>query len=74
MIGKDGIEETFGREFSNRYNIHRTRQNFPNEGIDTFENMAQKGITVTDRIVKEEMGGAVDLENNVWIIPLQEAH
>ena len=43
MIGKDGIEETFGRKFSNRYNIHRTRQNFPNDGIDTFESMAQKG-------------------------------
>ena len=71
MIGKDGIEETFGRKFSNRYNIHRTRQNFPNDGIDTFESMAQKGLIVTDRIIKEEIGGTVDLEKNIWIIPLR---
>jgi hypothetical protein len=68
MIGKDGIEETFDREFSNRFNIHRTRQNFPNDGIDTFENMAQKGLIVTDRVVTEEMGGIIDLKKNIWII------
>ena len=62
MIGKDGIEETFDREFSNRFNIHRTRQNFPNDGIDTFENMAKKGLIVTDRVVTEEMGGIIDLK------------
>jgi hypothetical protein len=68
MIGKDGIEETFDREFSNRFNIHRTRQNFPNDGIDTFENMAQKGLIVTDRVVTEEMEGIIDLKKNIWII------
>ena len=68
MIGKDGIEETFDREFSNRFNIHRTRQNFPNDGIDTFENMAKKGLIVTDRVVTEEMGGIIDLKKNIWII------
>ena len=36
MIGKSGVEKAFKREFSNKFNIHRTRQNFPNEGIDTF--------------------------------------
>lgn len=71
MIGKDGIEETFGRKFSNRYNIHRTRQNFPNDGIDSFESMAKKGLTVTDRIIKEEIVGTIDREKNIWIIPLK---
>lgn len=71
MIGKDGIEEAFGRKFSNQYNIHRTRQNFPNDGIDSFENMAEKGLIVTDIVVKEEMGGTIDLEKNTWIIPLK---
>lgn len=71
MIGKDGIEKTFERPFSNRFHIHRTRQNFPNDGIDTFENMAQKGFSVTDRIVKEEIGGTIDTEKNIWIIPLR---
>ena len=69
MIGKDGIEESFNRKFSNRFNIHRTRQNFPNDGIDTFENMANKGLIVTDRVVTEEMGGIIDLKENIWIIP-----
>jgi hypothetical protein len=72
MIGKDGIEETFGRKFSNQYNIHRTRQNFPNDGIDSFENMAEKGLIITDRVVKEEMGGTIDLEKNMWNIPLND--
>jgi hypothetical protein len=72
MIGKNGIEEAFGKEFSNQYNIHRTRQNFPNDGIDSFENMAETGLIVTDRVVKEEMGGTIDLERNTWIIPLNE--
>jgi len=72
MIGKKEIEEAFGRKFSNQYNIHRTRQNFPNNGIDSFESMAKKGLMVTDMVVKEEMGGRLDLEKNTWIIPLNE--
>ncbi|MDH3697052.1 MAG: ADP-ribosylglycohydrolase family protein [Flavobacteriaceae bacterium] len=72
MIGKDGIEETFDRQFSNRFHIHRTRQNFPDEGIDTFENMAKKGLVVIDRVVTEEMGGTIDQEKNLWIIPLKD--
>ncbi len=74
MIGKDGVEEAFGRQLSNRFNIHRTRQNFPGDGMDTFENMAQKGLSVTDRVVEEELGGTIDLEKNLWIIPLTTTH
>ena len=48
MIGKDGVEKTFNRKFSNQFNIHRTRKNFPNNGIDNFENMAKKGLSITD--------------------------
>ena len=71
MIAKDGVEETFGRQFSGRFNIHRTRHNFPDNGIDTFENMAQTGLSVTDMVVTEELGGTIDMERNVWIIPLK---
>ncbi|MCL6265339.1 ADP-ribosylglycohydrolase family protein [Flagellimonas myxillae] len=70
MIGKQGIEKAFDRSFSNRYNIHRTRQNFLDGGIDTFENMALKGLEITDRVVKQEMRGQIDMENNVWLIPI----
>jgi len=69
MIGKDGIEEIFGRKFSNQFNIHRTRQNFPNDGMDSFENMATKGLIIIDRVVIEELGGTIDVEKNMWNIP-----
>jgi hypothetical protein len=68
LIGRDGVEEAFGREFSNRYNIHRTRRNFP-QGVDTFESLAKEGILIIDRVVTEEMQGEVDPEANVWRIP-----
>ena len=70
MHGKDGIEQAFGRKFASRFNIHRTRGNFPNDGIDTFQAMAEKGLFVIDRVVQEEMGGGVDLANNRWLIPV----
>lgn len=70
MMGKDGIEKAFGRPFSNLFNIHRTRQNFSNNGVDTFENMAYMGLIVTDRVVKEEIGGTIDQEKNIWLIPV----
>jgi hypothetical protein len=69
MLGKKGVENAFGRKFSNKFNIHRTRINFPNNGIYTFEEMAQTGIFIIDRVVQEEMNGGVDLENDVWFIP-----
>lgn len=69
MMGKEAIEEAFDQTFSNRFNIHRTRQRFPNDGIDTFDNMAEKGIFVVDRVVQEQMKGGVDLKNNVWYVP-----
>jgi hypothetical protein len=71
MLGKDGIEKAFNRTFSNQFNIHRTRQNFPNNGLDTFENMARTGVFIIDRVVQDEMNGAVDLAGNVWLIPIE---
>jgi len=69
MIGREGVEEAFGRSFSRRYNIHRTRGGFPNNGLDTFQAMAEGGVHVVDRVVQEEMGGGVDLVNDLWYIP-----
>ncbi|WP_348825410.1 ADP-ribosylglycohydrolase family protein [Flavobacterium aestuarii] len=69
MIGKEGVEKAFNRKFSNQFNIHRTRIGFPNNGIDTFENMAEKGIFVVDRVVQEQMKGGIDLKNEIWFIP-----
>jgi hypothetical protein len=69
MLGKEGVEKAFGRKFSNKFHIHRTRVNFPNEGIDTFDAMAQKGLWIIDRVVQEELKGGVDLRSNSWYIP-----
>ncbi len=69
MLGKDGIEQAFDRHFADRFNIHRTRRNFANDGVDSFWSMAQKGIFVIDRAVQEEMDGGIDLLNDQWLIP-----
>ncbi len=68
MIGKDGVEKAFDRSFSEEYNIHRTRENFP-KGVDNFSNMANVGIFITDRVVQENLGGGIDLKKNIWYIP-----
>ena len=69
MIGREGVESAFGQTLADRYDIHRTRGGFPNDGIDTFQAMAEKGVMIVDRVVQEEIGGGVDLENNLWYIP-----
>ena len=69
MLGKDGVEKAFDKQLSSKFNIHRTRRNFANNGIDTFENMALKGQHIVGRVVVEKMMGRVDVENNRWIIP-----
>ncbi|MCB9208518.1 MAG: ADP-ribosylglycohydrolase family protein [Ignavibacteriales bacterium] len=69
MIGKEGIEKTFDRKFSNRFNIHRTRIGFPNNGIDTFENMARIGVFIIDRVIQDKLNGGIDLEKNIWFVP-----
>lgn len=69
MLGQEGVEKAFNRTFADKFNIHRTRQGFPNNGIDTFSNMAEKGVFIIDRVVQEEMNGGVDLNKDVWYIP-----
>ncbi len=61
ILGKEGVEKAFDRKFSNQFNIHRTRQNFPNAGIDSFESMAEKGLAVTESVLLTQIGGSVDL-------------
>ena len=68
MIGKDGVEKAFNRTFSEEYNIDRTIQNFPNV-VDSFSNMANLGVYITDRVIQEELEGGIDLDKNIWYIP-----
>ncbi|THH40099.1 ADP-ribosylglycohydrolase family protein [Neolewinella litorea] len=69
MLGREGVEQAFGRTFSDRFNIHRTRQNFEGDGIDTFDRMAAEGVRIIDRVVVDELGGGVDCARGVWYIP-----
>ena len=72
MLGREGVEKAFNRKFAEKFNIHRTRVGFPNNGIDDFNSMAEKGVYVIDRAVQGEMGGGIDLEKDVWYIPKSE--
>ena len=72
IIGKKGITEAFGMEFSDQFNIHRTRKGFKNEGIDTFKNMADKGLLIIDKVVTFELNGLVDNKNQQWKIPVNK--
>jgi hypothetical protein len=72
MLGKNEVEKIFDKELSSSFNIHRTRKGFPNQGIDNFENMALKGQLIVDRVVQEKMGGEIDHQNDIWIIPNTE--
>ena len=69
MIGKKGVEAAFERTFADKFNIHRTRQGFPNDGIDNFDNMSRVGIYIVDRVVQEQMGGGIDLKKDCYYIP-----
>ena len=76
LLGKEGIKKVFNKSnFSDAYWIHRTRRNFPDhtpgmEGEDTFQLMARRGIYIIDRVVLEEMKGGIDLNKDVWYIPI----
>ena len=72
MLGKEGIEKLFNRKFSNQFNIHRTRQNFKKNGIDNFENMAETGMKIIDRVMKYEVKAIFDEETDAWIIPANQ--
>ena len=59
ILGKDGIERTFQRRFSEAYWIHRTRKAFPDHtpvlaGEDTFSRMAQRGVDVVEKVLTAE--------------------
>ena len=70
--GKNKIENIFNKPLSNKYNIHRTRQNFENNGLDNFKNMSKKGLSIIDNVVLKT-GGFIDLDQNSWYIPKQKS-
>jgi hypothetical protein len=69
MLGRQGVERAFNRKFSSTFNIHRTRIGFPDNGLDSFTQMADIGLFIADRVVQEQMGGGIDIKKGVWYIP-----
>ena len=59
-LGRERIEAHFGGQLSDRFNIHRTRKGYPNEGIDNFDAMAVRAMRVSCNIaqggISEPMG------------------
>lgn len=71
LHGREALEKQFGRRFSERFHIHRTRRGFPApEGIDTFPAMSRAAVTIVDRVVEQEAGGRVDAQGDRWVIPV----
>ena len=70
MIGKEGIENIFGKNLSNKFNIHRTRQNFSNNGIFTFEEMAENSCSIVEQVIIKSLNGKLNPLNNTWVVPL----
>ena len=58
---KEGVEREFDRTFSEQYFIHRTRQNFERD-VDDFENMANDGIQIINRMIENDLNGRYDRE------------
>lgn len=71
LYGYDNLEKHFDKyNFSNKYNIARTRFNLPIP-IDDFTAMSDRGIHIIDSIVINAMNG--DIQNNHWIIPISNS-
>jgi hypothetical protein len=32
--------------------------------------MAEKGVFIIDRVIQDEIGGGINLDDNVWYIPV----
>lgn len=69
IYGKSALERQFDIHFSEAFNIHRTRRNFPQNGLDNFPAMAQQGINIIDRVVTEKLAGKISNDQSYWLIP-----
>jgi PKD repeat protein len=71
IYGFKGLEEHFDKyDFSEQYDINRTRINF-GEGLDTFSAMAERLLPLIDKVVVERMNGTATAET--WTIDAQTA-
>jgi hypothetical protein len=67
LYGYEGVQKAYDfSDSSDTYWIRRTRVNFP-EDLDTFTDLAARGVEIIDRVVAKHMGGSI--EDDTWIIP-----
>jgi len=70
LYGYKGIQQAYDYyDFSDNYWIARTRVNFPQD-LDTFTFLAERGVSIIDRVVTKQMGGSIN--GDIWIIPNAE--
>ncbi|MDF3124643.1 ADP-ribosylglycohydrolase family protein [Rheinheimera sp. 1928-s] len=73
ILGKSGVEQAFGRSFSDKFNIHRTRKGFANNGIDNFDQMALMATAIVDQVVAQHMPATTAVKTaadaECWHIP-----
>ncbi len=72
MMGKEQVEASFGKPLSEKFNIHRTRKGFPNDGIDTFSEMAEAGVGIIDNVVSRHLNGQVNSRDNKWVFEFRD--
>ncbi|PCJ90958.1 MAG: heme biosynthesis protein HemY [Flavobacteriaceae bacterium] len=67
LYGHEALQKHFEKfDFSNGYWIERTRPNLPIP-TDNINDMAERGLTIIDKVVVESMGGSI--KNGKWFIP-----
>tara|TARA_B100001094_G_scaffold90922_1_gene86955 strand:- start:1789 stop:3045 length:1257 start_codon:yes stop_codon:yes gene_type:complete len=60
IYGAEEIKNLFDIEMSEKYNIHRTRVNFSNDGKDSFKNMAIKSMKIIEKVITEKLNGKIN--------------
>ncbi|MBY6212807.1 ADP-ribosylglycohydrolase family protein [Microbulbifer agarilyticus] len=71
IYGHEKLTKWFG-PLSDEFDIHRTRGGFANSGKDTFSDMARVGVSIVDRVVKDQLGGSIDTKSDYWHTPYFE--
>jgi hypothetical protein len=67
LYGYEGVLQAYDiTDSSDTYWISRTRVGFEND-LDTFTDMAMRGVEIIDRVVTKRMDGA--RQDDYWIIP-----
>lgn len=72
MLGAEALQQQFDEKLSRHFNIHRTRGNFANDGVDTFDNMANVALGIIDNVITNDANGTIksQQQGHIWLIPL----